>query len=40
MNVDPIEELAFVFFTQVKPSFGLCQWRRDWQALVEACVDD
>ena len=40
MNVDPIEELAFVFFTQVKPSFGLCQWRRDLQALVEACVDD
>jgi hypothetical protein len=26
--------------TQVMPSFKLCQWRRDLQALIEGCLVD
>lgn len=40
VNVDPQEELSFVMLTQVTPSFSLCQWRRDLQTLIEACLVD
>ena len=40
MNVDRQEDLAFILFTQVTPSFTLCQWRRALQNLVQACLVD
>ena len=38
MNIDIEEGVAFVMFTQVTPSFTLCQWRRDLTSLVQACL--
>ena len=40
MNIDMHEGLSFLFMTQVVPSFQLCQWRRDMQSLVQACLVD
>ena len=40
MNLDMEEDLGFLLITQVMPSFKLCQWRRDLQCLVEACLVD
>ena len=40
LNIDPQEELSFLLLTQVTPSFKLCQWRRDLQTLIEACLVD
>ena len=41
MNIDMHERgLCFLLMTQVVPSFKLCQWRRDLQALVQACLVD
>ena len=40
MNIDHTEGLAFILFTQVTPSFELCQWRRDLTNLIQACLID
>ena len=40
LNIDRHEELSFLLLTQVTPSFHLCQWRRDLQTLIEACLVD
>ena len=40
MNIDAGEGLCFLLMTQVVPSVQLCQWRRDFQALVQACLVD
>ena len=38
MCVDPEEGIAFVMFTQITPSFDLCQWRRDLTNLIQAAL--
>jgi CubicO group peptidase (beta-lactamase class C family) len=40
MSINTEEGLSFLCFSQVVPSFELCQWRRDLHALVHACIDD